>query len=75
MTTRPIAEIFVAALLAGIATAALILLMHVGSTPEQPLMRLERVLIVGKSTAPLLPSQQLAQRTERLDCGAFLDRC
>lgn len=41
---------FFATVLAGAATGALFLLVNFGSTPQQPLMRLERVVIVGKST-------------------------
>ncbi len=41
---------FFATVIAGAATGALFQLVNFGSTPQQPLMQLERVVIVGKST-------------------------
>lgn len=56
---RPVFSTLGAALVAVAATAALVLLVNAGAQPEQPLMQLERVTIVGKSA--LAGSQQLAQ--------------
>ena len=44
----------VASLVALSVTSALLALIDVGTTAEQPLMRLERVLIIGQSSAPQL---------------------
>lgn len=49
----------VATLVASAATGALLMLVHAGTVPLQPLMQLERVVITGKSAAPA--SQRLAQ--------------
>jgi hypothetical protein len=51
---------FAATLLAGAATGALFMLVNFGSTPQRPLMLLERVVIVGKSTP--MQQQQVAQQ-------------
>jgi hypothetical protein len=64
MTTRPITERFVAVMLAGIATAALILLMHVGSTPARPVMQLERVVIVGKSSMTVAVARRSCEQPQ-----------
>ncbi|MCX2862016.1 hypothetical protein OOZ63_09205 [Paucibacter sp. PLA-PC-4] len=60
MFEHSLTEKSVASLVALSVTTALLALIDVGTTAEQPLMRLERVLIVGKSSAQQ-PSQQLAQ--------------
>ncbi len=64
MFKHSLTEKSVASLVALSVTSALLALIDVGTTAEQPLMRLERVLIIGKSSAPQ-PLQQLAQ----LDCA------
>lgn len=56
--SRQIARSFSAGLGAVCATAALVMLVNAGATPDQPLMVLERVVITGKSA---LPSVQVAQ--------------
>lgn len=59
---QPIARSITAGLSAIAATAALVMLVNAGATPDQPLMVLERVVIVGKSAAlPQSEPQQVAQ--------------
>lgn len=64
MFKHSLTEKSVASLVALSVTSALLALIDIGTTAEQPLMRLERVLIIGKSSVQQ-PSQQLAQ----LDCA------
>lgn len=52
MFEHSLTEKSVASLVALSVTSALLALIDVGTTAEQPLMRLERVLIVGRSSAP-----------------------
>lgn len=63
MFEHSLTEKSVASLVALGVTSALLALINVGTTAEQPLMRLERVLIIGKSSEP---THLLAQRVERL---------
>lgn len=58
MFDHSLTEKSVASLVALSVTSALLALIDVGTTAEQPLMRLERVLIIGQSSAA---PQQLAQ--------------
>ncbi|MCU7370592.1 hypothetical protein PEC18_06795 [Paucibacter sp. O1-1] len=63
MFKHSLTEKSVASLVALSVTSALLALIDVGTTAEQPLMRLERVLIIGQSSEP---TQLLMQRVERM---------